>query len=775
VTIQRLLLAAAAIGAVVAFVAGMAYADDGPGHRGNGKLAFVRAGDIWVANADGSNPVKLTTHQAGDRSPRWSPDGTEIAFSSNRDGDFEIFVMNADGSDERQVTFNTGAHDRIPSWTADATQIVYDKNFSAIYVVNADGSGSERKVADGFVPGTSPRGDRVVFSDGGLVTMHLDGSGRRPITTGSGLAPDWSPRGNELVFTRSASETDRDVYLVHANGRGGLVRLTDTPHRFEFAPVWSPDGTKIAFVGCPPSGVAGDCHLYVIGRDGSGETQVVAGVSGGEGAVDWQPIPGRRERSSGTIVFQSNRAGGPPELYAMAEDGTNVRRLTFNSVTDRAPRFSPDGRRVVFASDRDGDFDIYVLDMATGAVTQLTNHSARDDLPVFTANGDTVVYQRELLCPCSLRAVNDDGSGDRALDTGPGNAAFPDMSSHGSKLAFASDRTGVWAIYTMRLDGRRLMQVTDPPAGSGDIRPRWSPEGGELVFVGGEPAGNNDVFLVRKDGTQLQQLTSGPRFEEHANFSPDGERVIFAVFAPDGGGRLYTIGRDGTGEHALPQLAAPLAETFDDGVVDSSLWTTTVDPGSSLAETGGRFEVSIAAGAVPGGPFNQVATHIGSKCSLLGDYDMQVDFELLEWPAGGGGLYASLSAFFANAGLSRSTNQWGDQFTAHSGGSASGVPTTSARGSLRLVRFGSTVHAYAREAAGEWIRVLSAPAASGNPVIGVGLSAPGAQLQHVAARVAFDNFRLASGVFACPSWWRDAGPDWAAPLEERREGDDHEG
>jgi Tol biopolymer transport system component len=771
-TIRRLFLAAAAIGAVVAFVAGMAYGDDGPGRRGNGKFAFVRAGDIWVAEADGSNPVRLTTHLATDRSPRWSPDGTEIAFSSNRDGDFEIFVMNADGSDPHQVTFNTGAHDRIPSWSADAAQIVYDKDFTEIYATDADGGGGERKLADGFVPGTSPRGDKVVFSDGGLVAMHIDGSGRRQVTDGPDLAADWSPRGNELVFTRSPE--DRDVYIVHANG-SGLVRVTDTPHRFEFAPVWSPDGTKIAFVGCPPSGVAGDCHLYVAGRDGTGETQVVAGVSGGEGAVDWQPIPGRRERPSGTIVFQSNRAGGPTELYTMAEDGTNVRRLTFNGVTDRAPRFSPDGRRVVFASDRDGDFDIYVLHLATGAVTQLTNNLARDDLPVFTADGDTVVYQRgELFCPCSLRAVNADGSGDRALDTGPGNAAFPDMSRHGSKLAFASDRTGVWAIYTIRLDGRRLRQVTDPPAGSGDIRPRWSPRGRELVFVGGEPAGNNDVFLIREDGTNLRQLTSGPRFEEHANFSPDGERVIFAVFSADGGARLYTIGRDGTDEHALPPLAAPLAEGFDDGVVDASLWSTTVDPGSSLAETGGRLEVSIAADAVPGGPFNQIAAHVGSKCSLSSDYDMQVEFELLEWPAGGGGLYASLSAFFASASVSRSTNQWGDAFTAQSGGSARGVPTTSTRGLLRLVRFGSTVHAYAREN-GDWIPVLSASAVPGDPVIGVGLSAPGAQFQHVAARVAFDNFRLTSGVFACPAWWRDAGPDWAAPLDEEREGDDHAG
>jgi Tol biopolymer transport system component len=477
---------------------------------------------------------------------------------------------------------------------------------------------------------------------------------------------------------------------------------------------------------------------------------------------------GRRSVGTGTIVFQSNRAGGPPELYTMAEDGANVRRLTFNDATDRTPRFSPDGLSVAFASDRDGDLDIYVLDLASGAVMQLTNDPARDDLPVFSADGETVVYQRgDFFCPCALRAVEVDGTNDRALDTGPGNAAFPDMSRRGRKLAFASDRSGIWAIYTMRLDGRRLRQVTHPASGFGDFRPHWSPRAGELVFMGGDAASSNDIYLVRANGTRLRQLTSGPRFEEHANFSPDGRRVIFGVFAPDGGARLYTIGRDGADEQALPQLAAPLAEGFDDSTIDRATWHTIIDPGSSLAESGGRLELAIAADAVPGGQFNQVNAHIGSQCSLPGDYDMQVDFRLLEWPVGGG-VYASLNAFFANAGVSRWTNQWGDQFTAWSDRIGNSVPATSARGSFRLARLGATLTAYARAEDGDWITVFSGPAAAGNAVAGIGVTAVGGQFQNVPARVAFDNFRLSLGVLACPSWWRDAGPDWTADLSAGR-------
>jgi hypothetical protein len=259
---------------------------------GNGKLAYFFAREIWVANADGSNATQLTSSPGLDRSPSWSPDGTKIAFASERNGLSEIFVMNADGSDQRQLTFNA-ARDRTTAWTADGKQIVYDKEFSEIYLVNADGSGGERKLVDGLLPGTSPYGDKVAFSGtvGGLFTINLDGTAVRQITEFGDFSPDWSPGGTDLVFTRRSSGDDRDVYRIHANGVG-LVRLTDTPGRAEVNPVWSPDGTRIAFLGCPSPLGSSDCGIYTINRDGSGETQVPnLMASFAEGALDWQPAP----------------------------------------------------------------------------------------------------------------------------------------------------------------------------------------------------------------------------------------------------------------------------------------------------------------------------------------------------------------------------------------------------------------------------------------------------------------------------------------------------
>lgn len=277
----------------------------------NGKLAFVRSFDIWVANANGSNPTQLTTSPGLDRSPRWSPDGTKLAFASGRGGGSKLFVMNADGSGQRQVTF-TPARDRTSAWTADGTQIVYDREFAEIYAVNADGSGGERKLADGLLPGTSPYGDKVVFTASavGLITMNLNGSARRQVTTGGAdFGGNWSPGGTELVFTRPSAE-DRDIYRVHANGLG-LVQLTNTPGRIEVGPVWSPDGTKIAFLGCPPPLNSSDCGIYVMNRDGSGETQVPnLSASFAEAPLDWQPLqPFPDGAAPATLTVGLTRAG----------------------------------------------------------------------------------------------------------------------------------------------------------------------------------------------------------------------------------------------------------------------------------------------------------------------------------------------------------------------------------------------------------------------------------------------------------------------------------
>jgi Tol biopolymer transport system component len=483
----------------------------------------------------------------------------------------------------------------------------------------------------------------------------------------------------------------------------------------------------------------------------------------------WASSPGE----NGRIVFQSNRSG-PTEIYSMNEDATDVRRLTWNGVADSAPRVSSDGARIVFARTVAGvDQDIWIMSSDGSAERQLTSGSARDDQPVFTEDGLHVVFQRVANastnpCPCELRIVGADGDGERVLDTGPGAAANPDVSKNG-KLVFAGDRDGTRSIYVTNLKGGPVKRVTEGPAAFGDFRPRWSPRGNDIVFMRNElgTLASMDIWRVHQDGTDLRRLTTTARVEDFPRWSPDGERILFA--APDSGppfgGRLRTLdAEDGSDDRLLAQLSAPFVETFDDGRRDGSLWHEVVDADATIGEVSGRLEATIAGQGIPGGPGNNVSGRWGFQCQLVGDFDYQVGYELLTWPLQGG-FFATLSAFDADASVTRSSSpsaphQWYGGYVP--GGASNWVPTTDLAGTLRLVRTGGAIFAYVRGVdEASWSLVFSTTGATGRATIGIYLAAPAEQFGHMDGHVAFDDFRIESGEVSCPTWWRDTMPDWA--------------
>ena len=264
--------------------------------------------------------TRLTNNNANDGFPDWSPDGQQIAFESDRDGNWEIYVMGADGSGVTRLT-NNDAIDGFPDWSPDGQQIAFESDRDGdweIYVMGADGSGVTRltnnDVIDGF--------------------------------------PDWSPDGQQIVF-HSDRDGDWEIYVMGADG-SGVTRLTNN-NGGDGGPVWSPDGQQIAF----ESDRDGDWEIYVMGADGSGVTRLTNN-NGGDGGPVWSP-------DGQQIAFESDR-DGDWEIYVMGADGSGVTRLTNNNGGDGGPAWSPDGQQIAFASDRDGGSEIYVMDAAAEAV-----------------------------------------------------------------------------------------------------------------------------------------------------------------------------------------------------------------------------------------------------------------------------------------------------------------------------------------------------------------------------------------------------------------------
>ena len=268
------------------------------------QLAFVSGRDgnseIYVGKLNGAGILRLTTGDAVDDQPAWSPDGSRIAFRSTRGGNAEIYVMNADGSNPVRLT-NHPADDSGPTWSTDGTRIAFARRFMEemdIYVMNADGTSVVRLTTGNypsFEPAWSPDGQRIAFmryrsGSHDIVAMNADGSGVTELTMGTDddWSPAWSPDGTKIVFSRAVDcyyYCEYDLFVMNADG-SGATRM-HVPSCDEYDPAWSPDGTRIAFtsaqsyygVGCPTS-------VMVMRADGTNVTLVTNGESS---APAWRP------------------------------------------------------------------------------------------------------------------------------------------------------------------------------------------------------------------------------------------------------------------------------------------------------------------------------------------------------------------------------------------------------------------------------------------------------------------------------------------------------
>lgn len=232
------------------------------------QIAFVWNGGIYFVNTDGTNTRQLISSGV---EPAWSPDGTKLAFASNRSGNFEIYVMSAEGTGLVRLT-TAAAADRYPAWSPDGTRIAFVSERDGawqIYVMNVDGSGATRLGTEvaAYAPSWSPDGTRISFTGTdaagtvGIYVTNADGSNVTRISNGLAQSdyPAWSPDGSRIAFRAQGN-----IYTMNSDGTGVAVVSGG-----ESRPAWSPDGTRIALG-------AEDCYsgygcwpiLLVVSADG---------------------------------------------------------------------------------------------------------------------------------------------------------------------------------------------------------------------------------------------------------------------------------------------------------------------------------------------------------------------------------------------------------------------------------------------------------------------------------------------------------------------------
>jgi Tol biopolymer transport system component len=276
-----------------------------------------------------------------------------IAFERDPDGprgpkDPEIYSINFKGENPKRLTDNATG-DTGPAFSADGTKIVYsgggrrawDSYRADLFVMKADGSGKTRVTKERQIPGAQKADD---------------------------LQPSFSPSGRRIAFVRRGPGTNSDIYRIRTDGNNPK-RLVDIPN-FEYRsggqPAWSPDGTRIAFF----SGVEDDYSIETVRPDGTGRKPLTTGY-----APNWSPDGSR-------IAFHRSADGSESQIFVADADGTDEKPLTTSGAYDSEPAFSPGGGKVVFASDRDGDYDLYVVNAdGSGEPRRLTNYPGDERSP----------------------------------------------------------------------------------------------------------------------------------------------------------------------------------------------------------------------------------------------------------------------------------------------------------------------------------------------------------------------------------------------------------
>jgi Tol biopolymer transport system component len=388
--------------------------------------------EIYVMNADGSNTVRLTNDFAADGQPTFSPDGSKVAFSSNRDDAFnrDVYVMNADGTNPVRLTA-VPEQDSDPSWgggqaapnpdvdgdgVANATD-----NCPSIFnpsQANADGDAEgDACDPDDDNDGLPDATDPIVFvSFRDIYVINPDGSNRTPLTSSDNFTqhfdPAWSPDRSKIAFARTSgilpSQQIQQIYVMNADG-SNVVNLSNLPDntRGDAMPAWSPDGTRIAFV----RGDGSTIQIYVMNADGSNQTELTDGAIGQATSPAWSP--------DGTRIAFSLLG----EICVINSDGSNASNpvcLTNNSAADDDPEWSPDGTKIVFMSWRDvtpgsisPNTEIYVMNADGSNQTNVTNDVSRDQNPSFSPDGSRIVFasDRHAQFNSDLYVMYADGSG----------------------------------------------------------------------------------------------------------------------------------------------------------------------------------------------------------------------------------------------------------------------------------------------------------------------------------------------------------------------------
>lgn len=478
-------------------------------------IAFSYQGDIFTVPSNGGTAKQITSNAAFDSYPVWSPDGNHIAFASNREGSIDVWVMNANGGIPKRVTTNSGSEYPLrwkdnytimfkASIMPTAKSIIFAGSYPQVYTVGMDG------------------GRPKLFSDITMDALDINASGDVIYIDRKGYEDEWRKHHRSPIT--------RDVWLKS----GDSFRKLTTFDGEDRDPVWASDGKSFYYL----SEQSGTLNVYHRTLDGK-ETQITN--------HEKNPVRFLSAASDGTLCYGYDgeiytvRNGGQPQKTAIRiaadTEGKELIRQIRNSGAYNI-KLSPNGKEIGFVMHG----DVYVTSIEYRTTKQITNTPEQERYIDFSPDGRTIIYDSERNGVWQIYATTIKNKDEKQFAyatelveerlTQSDQTSFqPKFSPDGKQIAFWENR-GTLRVMDAKgknvktaMDGKFVYSYSD-----GDIDFTWSPDSKWLLssYIGVGGWNNSDIALVNASGNgEIHNLTESGYNESNAKWVLDGKAMLF--------------------------------------------------------------------------------------------------------------------------------------------------------------------------------------------------------------------------------------------------------
>jgi len=481
----------------------------------DGTIAFTYQDDIWAADADGSNPRRLTAHVARDIMPRFSPDGKWIAFTSNRMGNNDVYVMPVSGGEPKQLTWHSG-DDQAMYWTPDGREIVF----------------------------TSARGTHPFGSP--LYKVALDGTVPVPMGMDFGRSGMVKQDATKVAFNRTVPSYWRKGYRGNSNAdiavqdlkSGEITELTDTDVKayqtatHDVHPMWGADG-QIYFA----SERDGTFNIWRVAPTGGAPQQVTRHKEDGVQFPAISPDGRRMIYENDFDLWTLDVPGGAPKKLAirMAFDAKE-NDISVLSTTNRADGFSPSPSGDYLAVDFHGEIMIVPTESGVGEKTAVTSSPWRERSQAYSPDGRRIAYISDESGDEEIWMYDLASGQRRKVTTQASIKADLTWAPNSQKLAY----TGNNRLWEVDAAGGAPRELAYNHAGGFTIG-TYTADGNALSYVKRDDDQNADVFVFDLRTKKEVNVSRNPFNDGNAMITPDGKHVVFTSARDGGVSQLFVV------------------------------------------------------------------------------------------------------------------------------------------------------------------------------------------------------------------------------------------